>query len=264
MELSILGLKETIKSNEKAYIAYDALSGIERGRLNGFHHPVWRDRNGIIIRDDIIPNLIVNTGAALILTSGLGTAYIGLIVANRVVADCVTNGNTTISSATATFVSGDVGRYVTIVGAGAAGANYTGTIASVTNTTVAIISSNTTTSTTAQTLVLGPLIANTDTSASHAGWAEISSSKITNGTRPSWNYSVSVRSANGGTSPAAFTLANAIPTQYIDGFFVSSNATLGSTANTLISAGEYGGTNPGTAIVGAGATLTDTYTITLS
>ena len=264
MELTILGLKETIKSDERAYRVYDALTNSQKTSLSGFHHPIWRDKNGVIVRDDIIPNLVVDTGANLILTSGLGTAYIGLIIANRVVADCVTNGNTTISSATANFQTTDIGRNITIVGAGTAGANYTGTITARTNTSVVITSSNTTSSSIGQTIVIGPLIVNSDTSASHAGWSEIAGANITNATRPQWSYTVTGRSANGGTTPAAFTLSNSIPTQYIDGFFVSSNNVIGGSGGSLISAGEYGGANPGTAIQGAGASLTDVYTVTLN
>jgi hypothetical protein len=264
MDFTTLGLKEYLKADDRAYQAYDNLNKNDRAKIHGFHNPVWRDVNGILIREDVIPNLVVNAGVELILTSGLGNCYIGLIISNRVVSDGVINTNTTISSATASFVSGDVGRYITIVGGGVSGNNYVGTIASVTNSTFAIISSNTGASATAQTFCLGPLIANTDTSASHAGWSEISNSNITNTYRPQWNYAVAGRSANGGTTPSTYTLQSGGGTQYIDGFLVASSNSLSNTGDTLISAGEYGGTLPGTAILSPGATLTDVYTVTFN
>lgn len=262
--MQAVGLKEYLKVNEGAYQSFHRLNNAGQLRVSGFHKAKWIQKNGVILRDDFIPNLITTVGKNLILTSGVGTQYINLIVENRHVNDIQSFGNTTINSAAASWVGGDVGRQLTIVGAGAAGANWVGTIATVVNSTVATISSNTTTTATGQTGSVGPLFVAGDTAASHAGWVEIANSNITNGTRAAWNYTITTNSAAGPTNPTSITLASAIPTQYIHGFLVSQNATLWSTANTLLAEAEYGSTNPGVAIVGAGAQLQDTYTVTLN
>ena len=58
----------------------------------------------------------------------------------RTVSDgAITSGSTTLTSATANFVSGDGGRYVIVKGAGAAGADLTGYIASITNSTTVVV-----------------------------------------------------------------------------------------------------------------------------
>lgn len=70
---------------------------------------------------------------------------------SRTVADMVTNGTTTITSATAAFVSGDVGRLVS----GSADLPAGAYIASVTNGTTAVLSVAATGSHSAQSLTLG-------------------------------------------------------------------------------------------------------------
>jgi lysophospholipase L1-like esterase len=57
----------------------------------------------------------------------------------RSVADGAYASGTTITSATAAFVAGDVGRTITLAGAGAAGALYVGKVKSVTNATTVVV-----------------------------------------------------------------------------------------------------------------------------
>lgn len=61
----------------------------------------------------------------------------------RTVADLsATNASATITSATAIFTVNDIGAAVSVAGAGAAGALYVGSIASITNTTTALLNAN--------------------------------------------------------------------------------------------------------------------------
>lgn len=57
----------------------------------------------------------------------------------RIVTDGVTNGTTTLTSATAAFVSSDKGKTITVTGAGVGGATLLTTIASVTNATTIVM-----------------------------------------------------------------------------------------------------------------------------
>jgi hypothetical protein len=77
----------------------------------------------------------------------LPEAY-GAVGDGKVLDDVVTNGTTTITSATAAFTSGDVGKYIMIHGAlGATSAPLMTTIASVTNSTTAVLTSGASAST---------------------------------------------------------------------------------------------------------------------
>lgn len=81
----------------------------------------------------------------------LANAYAG-----RRVIDAVTNATTTVTSATAAFTSADVGRMVSVWGAGTAGADLVTTIASVTNATTAVLAVAATNTATAQVLRIMP------------------------------------------------------------------------------------------------------------
>jgi hypothetical protein len=76
--------------------------------------------------------------------------------AGRKVTDAVTNGTTTLTSATASFTSADVGRQVVVWGAGTGGADLVTTIASVTDGTTAVLTVAATSTDTGQTLRILP------------------------------------------------------------------------------------------------------------
>lgn len=74
----------------------------------------------------------------------------------RIVTDgAITTGTDTLTSATADFVSGDVGSDVRVVGAGAAGADLVTTISSVTNSTTAVLAATAGTTVTAADVGIG-------------------------------------------------------------------------------------------------------------
>lgn len=77
----------------------------------------------------------------------------------RRVTDAVSNATTTITSATANFTIADVGATVFFPGAAASGADYGGTIKSVTNSTTAVLFTATATSVSGGGLVIGGLTA---------------------------------------------------------------------------------------------------------
>lgn len=73
----------------------------------------------------------------------------------KIVTDGITNGTTTLTSATAQFVSADKGKTIAISGAGVAGATLLTTIASVTNATTVVMADAATSTATAHTVSFG-------------------------------------------------------------------------------------------------------------
>lgn len=95
----------------------------------------------------------IEVNAANVLTRNGGRIKVGT---TRSVADAaITSGAKNLTSATAAFVAGDVGKGVTIAGAGSAGALYVGTISSITNGTTAVLSVNAGTTVSGATAVIG-------------------------------------------------------------------------------------------------------------
>lgn len=73
----------------------------------------------------------------------------------NIVTDGVTNGTTTLTSATAVFVTSDKGKTITVTGAGVAGVTLLTTIASVTNATTIVMADAATSTATAHTVSYG-------------------------------------------------------------------------------------------------------------
>lgn len=92
---------------------------------------------------------LLNAELRAVAYTGPATPYIALSTAGSVT-DGATNSNTTVTSATAQFFSGDVGK--TIAGGSIPGG---ATISSVTNATTVVISSAATTTATSVTLTIG-------------------------------------------------------------------------------------------------------------
>lgn len=211
------------------------------------------------------PNILTTAGKNLLLTSGPGTLYMGLINENRHVTDGVISGQptTTFSSATASFVAGDVNRYITIFGGLSGPANFNGTISSQSG-TACVVSGSLTLNGTSLIASIGPLLAAVDTAGAHAGWTELSSAEITNATRPSWGYGAASAGAITNASGVVFTMASGITTQFVHGIFTSSLATLGGSTGTLFSEAVFSGASPGCLMITQNATITVTYTVTLT
>ncbi|HEY4963708.1 MAG TPA: hypothetical protein VIH90_03375 [Candidatus Saccharimonadales bacterium] len=250
--------------SDAVYMADAACSG----GLTGVHQTVSRNARGRIMDIDESHNLLTTAGKNSLIGVGvhndtqIPTWYQGLHVENRHITDAVTNGSTTLTSATASFVSEDAGRLLTVYGAGAAGGSLVTTIASYSSGTTVIMSNAATDTASGHTATLGGILVVADTAASHAGWVEISSALITNGTRPAWVPGVaSAGACTGPTTPTAFTMAASIANQYIHGFFTASISTLAGATGTLLSEGSYTG---GALVVGSSYTITDTYTVTLT
>lgn len=99
-----------------------------------------------------------------------------------------------------------------------------------------------------------------DTSATHAGWTEIT--PYSNGTRPSATF-VAATAAN----PSVVTTASAViftinATATVGGAFLISNSTKGGFTGTLFSASDF--TSPGDRSVVNGDTLNVSYTMSLA
>ena len=100
-----------------------------------------------------------------------------------------------------------------------------------------------------------------DTTASHAGWTEVT--PYSNSTRPAASFTAATNAnpsvvTNSGT-PASFTI-NASAT--VGGAFLISNSTKGGTTGTLFSAADF--QSPGDRSVVSGDTLNVTYTFSLA
>jgi len=100
-----------------------------------------------------------------------------------------------------------------------------------------------------------------DTSASHAGWTEIT--PYSNGVRPTCSFATATTAnpsvATNSASVAAFNI-NATAT--VGGAFLISNDTKGGTTGTLFSAADF--QSPGDRTVVSGDTLNITYTLSLA
>lgn len=197
-------------------------------------------------------NALLSSTLANSVTSA--TWYVGLCkyVAN----DGVTLGTTAFSSASGTFVAGDVGRQILLRGAGAAGGDLLTTIAAVGSNTSITLGAAASNSATGVQYAFECRLA--DTMASHTSFTE--SAAYSNVTRPAWTPgAVSAGSVSNAASQAAFNM-NA--TDFIFGAFLTSNNTISGTTGTLYGMGVNSG---GVALaVTSGATVNVTITATVT
>lgn len=233
----------------------------------GRHTVKVKDSFGSIIRDDKIDNLVVTAGLNYLLEVGLtnGTAqittwYIGMIIEqSHQNTASMTSGSPTLTVGTSVTVS--TGQYVTVYGAGASGANLNTTVATGTTGTSITLSANAGTSVTNAIVTFGPTFAAADTMSSHTGWTEVPSADITQSTRPAWTPGTVSGGAIAAGTATTFNMASGLAgIVYLHGFFVASNNTLGGTAGTLFSEGEF---TQGALAVQASYSVNDTYTISL-
>lgn len=179
---------------------------------------------------------VTTAGLNILLDSTLKTGatspawYVGLI--KQSASDgAITASAATFTSASGAFAAGDIGRYIIVQGAGAAGADLYTTISAVGSSTSITLASN------ASTTVSGARFAiecrAADTMSSHASFTE--STSYSNSTRVAWTPgSVSAGSVDNSGSVAVFNI-NA--SDYIFGAFLVSNSTKGGTTGTLYGCG---------------------------
>ena len=156
--------------------------------------------------------------------------YVGLI--KQVASDgAITSGAATFTSASGTFVSGDIGRNIIVQGAGASGADLYTTISAVGSTTSITLAANAGTTVSGARYAFECRLA--DTMSSHTSFVE--STSYSNSTRVTWTPgTISSGAVDNSGSVAAFSI-NA--SDYIFGAFLTSNNTKGGTSGTLFGCG---------------------------
>lgn len=156
--------------------------------------------------------------------------YVGLI--KQVASDgAITSGAATFTSASGTFVSGDIGRNIIVQGAGASGADLYTTISAVGSTTSITLAANAGTTVSGARYAFECRLA--DTMSSHTSFVE--STSYSNSNRVTWTPgTISGGSVDNSGSVAAFSI-NA--SDYIFGAFLVSNNTKGGTSGTLFGCG---------------------------
>ena len=221
-------------------------------------------------------NLITTVGAKQILMNlmpasetAITSWYISLIAATsgQQTTGSTTASSTTLTLATAFGTEGVVGQVITVVGAGASGGNLVTTIASITSTTAYVLSTAATTATTGAACILGPVMAVADTSASHSGWVEVTTSQVTQTVRASFTVAAVSTSGNNAiktnsASPAVYN--GSTPTWWMTGVFLASSDVFASTSDTLLSEAAFdsSASPPGASQITSGMTLNITATFT--
>ncbi len=222
-------------------------------------------------------NLIPTIGAEQILIdlmpasgeTSITAWFISLIAAtsNQQSTGSMTASSADLTLATAFGTEGVVGQVITVVGAGVSGANLVTTISSITSTTAYVLAATASTAVTNAVCVLGPVMAVGDTSASHAGWVEVTTSQVTQTTRQSFTPgTVSTSGSNAiktnSASPAVYT--GNTPTWWMTGIIMASTDVFGSTTDTLLSEAAFdaNASPPGAAMIQNGMTLNIKATFT--
>jgi hypothetical protein len=173
-------------------------------------------------------NAILNSTLCNSITSA--SWYAGLM--KQVASDgAITSGTAAFTSASGTFVAGDIGRNIIVQGAGAAGVDLYTTILAVGSATSITLAANAGTTVSAARYAFECRLA--DTMASHTSFVE--STSYSNVSRVTWTPGAPAGgSVDNSASVAAFSV-NA--TDWIFGAFLVSNNTKGGTTGTLYGAG---------------------------
>lgn len=138
----------------------DTLTGYSGGVVRGRPGETYTIDGPIVIPSD---TTLVMTGCTVVLANGSDCNIVNnaAVSATRRVLDAVTtSASTTLTSATAAFTVGDVGKAITIQGAGANGTALTTTIAAHTNSTTITLADAAGSSVTGQYAAVGPRDAN--------------------------------------------------------------------------------------------------------
>jgi hypothetical protein len=207
------------------------------GMATKYRADCWTS-GGVLRWSEDFHNLVVNAGLNDILTQYFkGTTYtaafyLGLIGAGTG-SVAVTSGAAAVTGTSTSFANGDNGSDILIVGAGAAGADFFGTVSGNPGSTTALtISSNAGTTVTGAGYAIEPRAADTMSSKSFNETAPYS-----NATRPAAVFgSVASQSVDNTASPGAFTINT---TGRVYGCFLSTNNTKSGTTGTLYGGGLF-------------------------
>ncbi len=173
-------------------------------------------------------NAILNSTLCNSLTSASWFVFLCKQVASD---GAITSGAATFTSASGTFVSGDIGRSIIVQGAGAAGADLFTTISAVGSTTSITLAANAGTTVSGARYAFECRLA--DTSASHTSFVE--STTYSNSFRATWTPGApAAGSVDNSGSVAAFTLNG---TDWIFGAGLISEHTKGGSTGTLYGMG---------------------------
>lgn len=215
------------------------------------------DQDGKLKWRDWFDNIVVNAGLDDALDKYFkGSAYtashfVGLIGAGTgTVAE--TSGANAVTGTSTNFAAADVGSDITIVGAGAAGADLVTTVASRTSATAITTTANAGTTVSGAAYAVEPRPADTMGSKSFN-----EDTSYSNANRPTLTLgTVSGQSVDNSASKAAFTINAAAR---IFGAFLVTNNTKGGTTGTLYGGGLFAA---GSKLVANGDTLNVTVTLT--
>lgn len=240
----------------------------DSSRMSGEHLTIIRNAQGRIIHAMLWHQLVTTVGKNYLLTTGLDsgsattTWFVGMLTSQAVGTGSCATGSPTVLTLGASATT-QTGQYVTLLGAGSAGANLATQISAGATSATQAISPGCSTTVSSAVNVLGPTLAVGDTSASHANWSVIASSQITNSVWPTWtaNGVASAGSITNSSSPAVITMGGAISTDYLYGLILTSNSALATTSGTIYSEGVF---TAGAVPVGASYTVSDTYALSLS
>lgn len=238
----------------------------------GFRYKVLaHDPAGQLLWSRDAENLITTAGAEQLLKNTFPTSetaitswFVGVIAATagQQTTGAMTSGSTTLTLGVAFGTTPAVGQVVTVFGAGASGGNLVTTFASGAGTSwVLAAAAGTTVS--AAACVCGPVLADADTSALHAGWVEASTSQVTQTVRAAYSpAAVSTSGVNAAktnaAAPAAYT--GNTPNWYLTGLFLASSSAIASITDILLSEAAFdaNATPAGAALVQSGTALSIT------
>ena len=151
----VIGLGASNGTNDTS--ALNALLATAGGKTaKGKHGETYKISAPLILPSGVTLDMTGCT-VALVLGSNCNMVNNAAVAAARTVMDAgITAAANILTSATAAFVAGDVGKTAYVWGAGASGANLVTTIASVTNSTTAVLAANAVTTVSAACLSVGP------------------------------------------------------------------------------------------------------------
>ncbi len=259
-----LKAKPGIRYSVEAWESWD-----HESRKHRYPQSEWK-RHGLVWTREA-DNMIPTIGAKQLLINSFLAAgetaitswFLTLIAAQAGQIDTtasITSGAAVLTLGTAFGTALVVGQVVTVIGAGASGGNLVTTVSVVTSTTSYTLAANAGTTVSAATVIAGPVLAVGDTSASHAGWTEVTTAQVTQTVRPAFTVAVVGTSGanaikSNSASPSAFT--GNTPTWWMTGLALVSTSAFGATTDTLISEAIFdaNATPPGAAQVTSGLAI---------
>lgn len=204
-------------------------------------HPILcrRDHEARVVWRDSFENVVVTAGLNALLGNTFDAAagsvawYVGLIGAGTGTVS-VSASSASVTGSSTSFANGDNGSDIIIVGAGAAAADFIGTVSGNPGSTTALtLNANASTTVSGAGYAIEPRAADTMSSKS---FNEVT--PYSNSVRPTWtkNAAPSGGAMSNSSSKAAFTV-NA--TSRVFGAFAASDSTKGGTSGTLYGGGLF-------------------------